>query len=332
MQASSSTATVNNEWDKLTKVFVGIPKHPVNPEVEYVLEEYEGLSDEVRKLWRKNVGKPYDELVPDLWDEVAEQEENLVKALKGEGVEVARPEVLNDTQREMYPIGNWQMYPRDPMLAVGPYIIDLFCRVPFRRKEVWGTRKAITQHVSKSGQRHVSMPQPPYGVDHGSEAYPYLEGGDIFVLNKDILVGHSGLASSHAGIEWLTRFLEPDGYRVHTIELTKEWLHLDCIFATPREGLFLCTPGGLVNGLKEGLPKFLHDWEMIETTKEEAKRLGCNGFNLEPGVTVIGSEHERVIDELDKKGVKCIILPYDKMSMNGGGPRCSVHPLQRVSG
>ena len=32
---------------------------------------------------------------------------------------------------------------------------------------------------------------------------PFLEGGDIFVLGKDVLVGNSGLASDKAGIDFV---------------------------------------------------------------------------------------------------------------------------------
>jgi glycine amidinotransferase len=137
--------------------------------------------------------------------------DNLATAMEEHGVDVVRNVPLALEQGEMVPVGNIPMYPRDPMVAVGPYIIDTFTRMEFRRKEPWGTRKAITEHVAASGQRHLSMPQPPYGVKNDGEAFPYLEGGDTFVMNDHVLVGHSGIGSSYAGIEWLRKFLEPEG-------------------------------------------------------------------------------------------------------------------------
>ena len=152
---------------------------------------------------------------------------------------------------------------------------------------------------------------------------PFLEGGDTFVLGKDILVGFSSLGSSPAGAAW---YLEPDGYRVHLVPLTAEWLHLDCMFAVVREGLCMC----FMQGLKEGrLPVPIKDWEVIEATAGEARTLGCNTICLEPGAVLIGAEHKRLIAEIEKRGVSVVAIPFDKPSELGGGIRCSTHPLLR---
>jgi hypothetical protein len=60
--------------------------------------------------------------------------------------------------------------------------------------------------------------------DFLNDPRPFVEGGDTFVLGKDILVGFSSLASSPACAAWLLRYLEPEGYRVHLVPLTPEWL------------------------------------------------------------------------------------------------------------
>ncbi|MEZ9924262.1 hypothetical protein [Vibrio breoganii] len=78
----------------------------------------------------------------------------------------------------------------------------------------------------------------------------------ILYLGKDILVGHAGIASSYAIIEWLQKHLGPKGYRIHTIELKKDWIHLDCIFSTPREGLAMCYLDGVIGG-KAAFPEFM---------------------------------------------------------------------------
>jgi glycine amidinotransferase len=146
------------------------------------------------------------------------------------------------------------------------------------------------------------------------------------VIGKDILVGFSSLGSSPAGAAWLERYLEPEGYRVHLVSLTPEWLHLDCIFAVIKEGLSMCFMQGQIRGR---LPKPIQDWEVIEATAEEAHSLGCNTICLEPGVVVIGAEHQRLIGEIEKRGVRTIRVPFDQPSKLGGGIRCSTHPLLR---
>jgi N-dimethylarginine dimethylaminohydrolase len=154
---------------------------------------------------------------------------------------------------------------------------------------------------------------------------PFLEGGDTFLLGKHILVGSSSLGSSPAGAAWLQRYLEPEGYRVHLVPLTTEWLHLDCMLAVVREGLCMC----FMPGLKEGQLPSVRDWEVIEATAEEAHTLGCNTICLEPGVVIIGAEHKRLIREIEKRGVSVVTVPFDKPSELGGGIRCSTHPLHR---
>ena len=138
---------------------------------------------------------------------------------------------------------------------------------------------------------------------------PFLEGGDTFVLGGDILVGFSSLATSPAGAAWLQRYLEPDGYRVHLVPLTADWLHLDCMFAVIREGLCMC----FMPGLRQGqLPKPIEDWEIIEATAEEAHSLGCNTLCLEPGVVIIGAEHKRLIGEIEQRQVQVIPVPFNR--------------------
>ena len=327
-KTGSKKTGVYNEWDKLTGIVVGNPYKPTLPTMNYVFKEYAGLSDTIKKEIVTHSGKRYDKRHPELWEKVTEQQEGLAKTIEKHGVTVHRVKPLSDEQIQADPVGYWPLYPRDPMLAVGPYLMQLYTRMPLHRKRLWTLGELLSKEAKRTGQRYLSMPEPARKVDLADETQPYLEGGDIFVLDKDILVGHSGLGSSYAGIDWLARFLEPDGYRVHTVELTKEWLHLDCVFATARKGLMMCTLEG-VKGGRKGLPKFLNDWELIETTHKEAKTLGCNGVNLAPSVTVIGEEHDRIINELEKKNVQCVTVFYPDASTCGGGPRCSTHPLAR---
>ena len=182
--------------------------------------------------------------------------------------------------------------------------------------------------------RHVRMPETSPILsgkteqDFIDDPRPFIEGGDTFVLGKDILVGFSSLASSPAGIAWLQRYLEPEGFRVHAVPLTAEWLHLDCMFAVIREGLCMC----YLPGLKEGrLPAPIRDWEVIAATAEEAHALGCNTICLKPGVVVIGAEHTRLIKEIEKRGVSVVPVAFDKPSELGGGIRCTTHPLVRAA-
>ena len=125
---------------------------------------------------------------------------------------------------------------------------------------------------------------------------PLSKGGDAFILGKDILVGFSSLASSSDGASWLQLYLRPEGYRIHFVPLTSEWLHLDCAFSVLREGLCMCFMGSLNEGR---LPGVLAGWEVIEATADEAHALGCNTICLDPNTIIIGAEHKRLIREIE---------------------------------
>src|SRR5262249_14521253 len=157
-------------------------------------------------------------------------------------------------------------------VVIGRHVIETNLRMIFRNKEHLGYVQLFRERLAQDPEaRHVRMPDTTPTLpgeteeDFLNDPRPFLEGGGIFVVGKGSLVGFSSLGSSRAGVAWLQRYLHPEGYRVHLVPLTTEWLHLDCIFAVIRQGLCLCH----MQGLKEGrLPGPIKDWEVIEATAE----------------------------------------------------------------
>jgi N-dimethylarginine dimethylaminohydrolase len=278
-------------------------------------------------------GVSLQQAMPERAKGVMDQTEALVAVLQDHGVIVHRPRPLSDMEIAASPLGMFNQYARDPQIIIGKHVIETNLRMMSRCKEHLGYEEFFRTRLSEDPDaRHVRMPDTTPILSGETEDQflndprPFLEGGDTFVLGKDILVGFSSLASSPAGVAWLQRYLEPEGYRVHLVPLTADWLHLDCMFAVIREGLCMC----FMPGLRQGqLPKPIKDWEIIEATAEEAHSLGCNTLCLEPGVVIIGAEHKRLIGEIEQRGVQVIPVPFDKPSELGGGIRCSTHPLFR---
>ena len=87
--------------------------------------------------------------------------------------------------------------------------------------------------------RHVSIPRAEPGVAGDEAPGPFLEGGDIIICGRDVLCGVTDLTSNAAGAEWLRRYLEPFGYRVHPVPVTGTWLHLLSVLTLVREGLVM---------------------------------------------------------------------------------------------
>ncbi|MEU9181724.1 arginine deiminase family protein [Streptomyces sp. NPDC048550] len=223
-----------------------------------------------------------------------------------------RPWTPEEQQYLVYlALGGFPVFMRDPILVVDKHVIELAAKTPFRRKEIFSVRELLERRVAQDPQAdYVSMrpPLPAKPTRMSDGPGPFLKGGDIFVMGKDVLVWKSGMASDQAGIEWLQRYLGPDGYRVHEVPLTENWLHLDCIFAVVRRGLCICD----TSGLEHGLPSILKDWEVIPATSEEAHA------------------HTRLIRELEMREATVVSgFRMDIASQWGGGIRCASHPLLR---
>ena len=320
---------VFNEWGRLREVLVGDSSRCVFPRWAPDWGRYHGFKTMLHGL----EGVSLQQAMPERAKGMREQTEALASVLEDHGVVVHRPRHLTDIEIAASPVGLFNQFVRDAQIVIGKHVIETNLRMMFRCKEHLAYELFFRTRLSEDpGARHVRMPDTTTILsgetedDFLSDPRPFVEGGDTFVLGKDILVGFSSLASSPAGAAWLQRYLEPDGYRVHLVPLTPEWLHLDCMFAVIREGLCMC----FMQGLKEGrLPAPIKDWEVIEATAEEAHSLGCNTLCLEPGVVIIGAEHKQLIKEIEKRKVRVVPVPFDKPSELGGGIRCSTHPLLR---
>ncbi|MGW4340570.1 dimethylarginine dimethylaminohydrolase family protein [Rhodococcus koreensis] len=329
--ATMNPIGVSNEWGKLGEVIVGVlPEDALVPAPTHFCYEY--LAPATLELLQQRQGQLLKDVAPEAFDGTTRQLDGLVKAYEDAGVQVhrGRPWTPEEQQYLAYLApGGFPVFVRDPILVIGKHVIELAVKTPFRRRDVFSVRDVLQRRVTEDPHAHyVSMPPPsPVTPTRRSDGPgPFLEGGDIFVMGDDVLVGNSGLASDQAGIAWLQRYLGPEGYRVHEVALTTNWLHLDCILAVVRRGLCICD----TSGLARGLPAILKEWEVIPATPEEAHALGCNTMCLEENVVLMAQEHTRLIGELERRQATVVSgFRMDIASQWGGGIRCASHPLSR---
>ena len=320
---------VSNEWGTLKEVFVGNNLHDTFPRWSPDWGRYHGY----QTLLAGREGQRLAEAFPERATAAQIQTDHLARLLEDHGVIVHRTQPLAEVDLSIQPVGAMAQFARDPILVVGRNLIETNLRMTFRTKEHLGYSQVFqAKRREDPDLRHVRMPAvSPYlpsglAADFRDDPRPFIEGGDTFILGKDILVGFSSLASSPAGVEWLQHYLEPEGYQVHMVPLTPEWLHLDCAFTVLREGLCMCYTGAFLSGT---LPEVIRDWEVIEATREEAGAMGTNTITLNPDTVIIGAEHKRLIAEIEKRGMNVLPTPFDQPSELGGAIRCSTHPLAR---
>ena len=322
---------VHNEWGKLKEVIVGIvPNKMIIPPISYSMGKY--VVPEVQAMMRQCQGKDAWVIMPEEAAATQKQIDDLAAFYKKHGVKVHRSRpwsAAEETYLADVQPGGAPLYVRDPILVAGKNVIELSIMSPYRRKEIFAIRDILERKVGEDPEaRYVAMPLAPLRepeVNKPEGPGPFLEGGDIFVMGQDVLVGNSGLASNAAGIAWLRRYLSPQGFRVHEVQLADCWLHLDCVFAVVRRGLAMAD----LSAFKNGLPEVIRNWKVIPVDRREAHGLGCNTVCLEENVVMIGEEHERIIGELKKEGADIVATPMHTASLWGGGIRCATHPLLR---
>jgi N-dimethylarginine dimethylaminohydrolase len=268
---------------------------------------------------------------PHLWEQLTEAVERVADTFTQHGVSVLRPRPFAGAETGY--LGELQegaslLYPADPVYVLGKHVIETCIRRPFRRKEAWATRAVLQPFIDADLEvRHVASPRAELGAAGEEGAGPFLEGGDIIVVGRDVLCGNTDLTSNAAGSAWLRRYLEPFGYRVHPVAVTGTWLHLLGVLCLLREGLamaYLPALGGV-------LPAPIADWDVIEITEEEARMLATVGMNLDAKRHLIDARLERVIAELQRHGMEPVPIDVEHLSAWGGAVRCVTLPIARAA-
>ncbi len=312
----------HHEWGKLREVVIGIS--PAEDFVVFHEESMRWQTPAEAEFSRKYVGRRLIDIEPEWAHRMQRQVDALAEFVARQGVTVYRPTRLSGIERTfLAPHGDGtQLFPRDAMIVVGNHVIDSSLRIICRQRERYGLRPIIVQAVQQKGARWSSVPLGSLdGVDG-----PFLEGGDTLLNGYEVYVGMSGCASDMAGIDWLQALLGPR-YKVVPVALKSNVLHLDCAMALVKPGLVVYCPEKLI----DGLPMSLRGWDAIKVSVEEATLLATNGLILEEGRMIVDADNKRVIEELRKRRMDVIPLPFDGPIRVGGGMRCAHHPLLRES-
>ncbi|MGE0719698.1 MAG: dimethylarginine dimethylaminohydrolase family protein [Alphaproteobacteria bacterium] len=281
-------------------------------------------------FWIANQGRPAAEADPVWFAAWQAQIDGAVALLRRLGVVVHQPAPISAANLR-FPRGEnhgcMTGWLRDPFAVIGDNVIELAPRSLFHRRQRFAIR-AILAATMDRGARYFA--QPDCGADDSVDGpgWGYLEGGDIFVLGRKVLVGHSGHCSNPEGARWLQHALGP-GYEVEVVPIDPLFPHLDCVLMTPREGVaVICR-----DAFPAGLPPHLRDWDHIEVGVEEAKRhLACNNLVLDDRTVVVPSEPplDRVATALTARRFEVIRIPYEAVYRVGGSFRCAHQPLVRV--
>lgn len=286
------------------------------------------LSEEALRLY-ENVdiaGKSYGEVFPDRQKHWEEEREQLRRVLEKYGVEVLRPRLLTASEIESgKEYGSCNFFVRDPFFTVGNSIIEGSLRFFHRRDEICPVRGLLTDAAYNSDAFYVSVPKPDISDGYASEQGPFLEGGDVLVLNQTVFVGNSGQASNHNGYLWLKAYLSHFGYTVIEVPLRPNVLHLDCALSLVRDGLMIVCE----EAFADGIPEALKDWDKILVPSEDISHLAVNGLPVNETVYILDPAFSYIAEQLEARQITVERIPFDISRSLGGSFRCSTQPLLR---
>lgn len=311
MKQSLISPHVANETDKLELVVLGLPQSlGPTPKLE---ECYDAKSYESVQLGIY----PKEEAV------IYEMGE-LYKALVGNGVEVLRPELVEDYN---------QIFARDVSFVVDDtfFVSNL---IPDRELET-GALSRIIERIE------------PSCIEYLPEAV-HTEGGDVLLYNDILFVGcylredypsYKMARTNRYAIDFFReRFPRK---QVIALELRKDdrnprlgTLHLDCAFQPVGRAKALLYRDAFLNAQDLGLIEeiFAKD-NIFEVTSEEAYHMNTNVVSLSPDKLISDKSFTRLNEHLRQVwGIAVEEVPYQEISKMGGLLRCSTMPLIRRHG
>ena len=316
------------EFGRLREAVVGSAQDLHLPPFGKDLSHY---NEELKAALLENGNKPLsvEKHFPERHRKTVEQMDNVVRVLEHHGVQVHRPRPYRDDEKnhlDNLQQGWSQLYPADPVFVIGKHYLELSIRRAYRRKEVFPLRDIVLPMIEDDGNAHyVAMPQTAPWSPSGEGPGPFLEGGDILIHGRDIMVGCGELCSDPAGIDWLTRYIERFGYRVHPMPIKGPILHALGFLCLLREGLLMAH----LPTLKDGLPPPLKNWDVIDITEDEMNAHATVGLSLDDRHYMIDPRFTRIMDELSKRDVEPVPTPSDAIGFWGGAIRCITLPLIR---
>lgn len=319
---------VESEWADLKECVYGSPDHWVLPVIYN--DAKLRAQGEFGEFWMKNPGRDMKEANPELFAEFNGQVQGAIDFLEDFGVRVQVAGTISPANRK-FPRGEdhgvstpWM---RDPFVTIGNNVIELAPRSLFHRRQRFAIRHILASTMER-GARYFAQPDAGADDERDGPGWGYLEGGDVFVLRKNVLVGHSGGCSNPEGARWLQHMLGPD-YTVQTVAIDPMFPHLDCVMMTPREGVVFAA----LEALPQGLPGFMKDWDVFEVPKALAKsHMSCNNLVLNDRTVVVPAEDalDFIADGLKAQKFDVVRLPYRVPCMVGGSFRCAHQPLIRT--
>lgn len=316
-----------NEWDQLKKVIVGTATGAQIPNMDMSMRlvNYADIQDS-RTVRIGHYPKT-------VIDEANEDLEKFCDFLRGESVEVLRPQIVKPTRYYDY-------CPRDVVFVHGEHAIAAPMPIHARHTDHENLKAHVPDmYVKKPALRYTDFNSDCVGNPDQlacKNRMPMFDAANIIRANDDVLylVSNSG---NHIGGQWLANHT---GLNVKMLTGVYSYMHIDSTIAFLREGLMLINPSRIKD--VSILPKPFCDWDYIvcpEPTDighypeycNASAWINMNLFSVNPNLVALEENQHSLRKELEKHGIECAMLPMRQQRTLGGGFHCVTLDLERVA-
>lgn len=338
-----------NEWDNLREVMVGSLENKPN----------KGPLEPATQNKFGNSSKYNNEITYTCKDDMAEAKEclaNYVRLLKKEGINVVRPET-RDFSKEIItptfssPSENGITCPRDVFTVFGNHIIEAPMSWRSRYFENQCYRSLMMDYMTRDPRmRWTCAPKPlltdasfagPLTLDRQQEIL--FDAADMRRFGKDVFCQDAHTMNTR-GIDWVSRTLKHDGFRVHTVDwkITEEhpvpsFSHLDAKITPVDEDMLLWSTG---EELSEKQLNFFveNDWKVLEAgTRQQCvspedqcgRGIHLNMLTISPSTVMVEEGETKLIKSLREEGIDCIPLKFAPAYRYGGSLNCYTLDIHR---
>ena len=246
--------------------------------------------------------------------------EGLAEKLKSLGVEVYRPELIENYN---------QIFSRD----IGFVVDDTFVYsniLPDREDELVAVKPILNLFDP------TKILSPPEEV--------HVEGGDVMPHKEFLFVGtylqedyrsYITARTNKAAVDWLGEIFNKR--EVKAFELKKSntdpytnALHLDCCFQPVGKKYAIIHKDGFLHEQDaEWLINYFEKENVFEISAEEMYAMNSNIFSVAPDLVVSDIRFNRLNHWLNDKGIRVEAIPYGEIAKQEGLLRCSTLPLIR---
>lgn len=263
------------------------------------------------------------------WRMFQREHDAFTEALRGEGVEVILlEELLEGRDREIAARLPNLVYTRDVCSVT--YLGALVLRMTYQAR--YPEPLLVGKAMERLGIPIALRVTPPGTV----------EGGDFVYLDRETLMMGFGTRTNEVGLEMVKRTLLGRSIKeLLAVPLPSFRVHLDgglmilapdlALIHKPSLELY---PAYLYSGDEVELI-FVEDYlrergiELIYVDDAEVRQFGTNIVGIGGGKCVSYEWNERIIAELEERGLDVIRIPGGQLSLGGGGPHCMTCPILR---